>query len=392
MQLLKKIFQESNIPLSPRQFWRYSLYFWGSFAVLSYLQVTLYEQLIDQEMFYTENLQWLVQWSSWIALTPFVLYAAHRFPVNYSLPFPQLLRRIGIHLLILSTIGLFKFSLEYLIVKNFYQLEAGINLTPKRIFVWLFSRYDLLIASYILVVLGYAVGVHIYRNQALLKQALTIQLANEQLNTQLAQAQLQALRMQLNPHFLFNTHHTIIGLMMQNENRKAIEMVKSLSVLLRTIVDNKDLNFVTVGQEIAFTEQYLHIQQIRFQDRLRIQITLQPGSETGLLPQFILQPLVENAFVHGLEKVAGQISLTIQAHYLDNQLEIRIEDNGLGINKSNSTGRTGVGISNTRQRLFQSFGEAATLTFEQPSSGGTTVILQVPFITETDLVCNEIAV
>ncbi|MBD2705830.1 hypothetical protein IC229_34845 [Spirosoma sp. BT702] len=100
--------------------------------------------------------------------------------------------------------------------------------------------------------------------------------------------------------------------------------------------------------------------------------------------------MVENAFVHGLEKVSGQIYLTIQSQLQDNQLLIRIEDNGLGFRTKQPNGRSGVGISNTRQRLYQSYGESASLRFEQPMHGGTAVVLTLPFMTETDMITSGI--
>ena len=376
-QLLQRLFQQSGIPLTPRAFWRYSAWFWGGFAIFSYVQVTIWELLAQGSMLYTETLHWLVKWMLWWVASPFILWAASRYPITTDQGWLVLVRRIGMHLLFLSLLSWCMTSLEYGAVWRFYELETGEAMPIRQIVVWFFSRYSLVVAIYMLVVIGYQIIVASYRYQALQKQALQIELTVEQLQAQLDQAQLQALKMQLNPHFLFNTHHTIIGLIVQHENKKAIAMLTALSSLLRTIVDHTDVQFVTLAEEMDFIKSYLRIQQIRFQDRLDVAIDLAPDTLDCTVPQYILQPLVENAFVHGLEKISSQARLVISAQREGDQLVLSVQDNGPGIN--GEIPRAGVGIRNTQRRLQQLYGEAAQLTHHQTFGGGTTFVVTLPY-------------
>ncbi|MGM9511657.1 sensor histidine kinase [Larkinella sp. GY13] len=375
-RLLRRLFQQSGIPLTPKTFWRYSAWFWGGFAVISYMHYTIWELLTQGSMYYTETWHWLVKWVLWWALSPFILWAANRYPISTEQGWLVLVRRIGMHLLILSLLSLSMTCLEYGAVRRFYELETSKAMPPNQIIIWFFSRYSLVIAIYMLVVVGYQIIVASYRYQALQKQALQTEMNVEQLQAQLDQAQLQALKMQLNPHFLFNTHHTIIGLIVQHENKKAIAMLTALSSLLRSIVDHTDVQFVTLTEEMDFIRSYLRIQQIRFQDRLDVAIDLTPETLDCTVPQYILQPLVENAFVHGLEKIASQAKLVISASRENDQLIMKVQDNGPGIRGEIS--RAGVGIRNTQRRLAQLYGEMARLNYGQTLGGGTTFTVTIP--------------
>ncbi|WP_317044260.1 sensor histidine kinase [Hymenobacter roseosalivarius] len=211
------------------------------------------------------------------------------------------------------------------------------------------------------------------------------ELANEQLKAQLSGAQLQALKMQLNPHFLFNTHHAIVGLILEQENDRAIDMVTSLSDLLRAVIANGDAQLIPLREELEFVTKYLHIQQIRFQDRLRIELAIAPDTRDCLFPQFLLQPLVENAMVHGIEQLAGDALVRIEARREGEQLLVEVRDNGRGATKPSATRRPGpapaegIGLSNTRARLEKLYDGRAHLEFSQPATGGTVVVVRVPY-------------
>lgn len=236
---------------------------------------------------------------------------------------------------------------------------------------------------YLLLVVSYNVFAYARRNQALHHQNMRYELTTEQLKSQLSSAQLQALKMQLNPHFLFNTHQAIVGLILQRENERAIEMLTELSDLLRAILVNGDAQLIPLREELRFVEKYLHIQHIRFQDRLRVELDAASDTLDCAFPQFLLQPLVENAMLHGVEhRTAGAI-IRLHTRREANELVVEIHDNGPGPGppKPRRGASAGVGLRNTRARLEKIYEGRARFDFAQPPGAGTLVTVRVPFAT-----------
>ncbi|GAB4025222.1 sensor histidine kinase [Spirosoma koreense] len=368
----------ANLPITRRQFWRYALVFWSTLAVVSYIQHTLTWLLTNPgKMYLYESLQWLVTYLMWLGLSPFIIYTTQRFPIPLTERNGSWGRTILGHVLVSSLFGLLVAVVSFVFVKPLYAYETGHVINPLNILVWFLYTYSLTVITYLLVVVGYYIWVHVHQYQALKEQNLKYELNNEQLKTQLANAQLQSLKMQLNPHFLFNTHHAIVSLMLQNDNRKAIDMVTALSDLLRGVLAKQDTNFLTLRDELTLTQQYLAIQQIRFQDRLRIEYDIDPTTETCLVPQLLLQPLVENAVTHGVSGLTTDALIRISTRKRADTIQITVYDNGIG-QRRKSRGGSGLGLSNTRLRLRQAYGEAAQFDFDQPAGGTTLVQLTFP--------------
>ncbi|QDK77711.1 sensor histidine kinase [Spirosoma sp. KCTC 42546] len=384
MTRIDKLLQRANLLITYRQFWRYAFIFWGILAIISYIQSTLVWLLSNaQTMYVSESIQWLINYLLWLGSSPLILYAAYRFPFrltgsNYSWP-----RTIIIHVLIASALGLLITVISYALVRPLHAHETGHWMNPKTILLWFFYGYSLSVITYLLVVVGYSIISYTTHYQALKEQNLKYELNNEQLKTQLTSAQLQSLKMQLNPHFLFNTHHAIVSLMLQNDTRKAIDMVTALSDLLRGVLAHQTENFLTLRDELNLTQQYLAIQQIRFQDRLRIEYDIDPATEHCLVPQLILQPLVENAITHGISSLTNDALIRITTRKQEDSIQLTVFDNGVGKSSSDTyrSGRngSGLGLNNTRLRLAQAFGKAAQFTFDQPSGGNTRVIITFPY-------------
>jgi hypothetical protein len=192
------------------------------------------------------------------------------------------------------------------------------------------------------------------------------------------QAQLMALQSQLNPHFLFNSLNAVTTLVHTDPNA-ADEMLTDLSGLLRASLDSKSTPTIPLSRELQLLDCYLEIEKKRFGDRLAVQLKVDNKSHETPVPTFILQPLVENAIRHGIERTSskGSITLTILQH--PDQLHISIRDTGPGLdNKPSQSGRTGIGLTNTRQRLDRLYGERATLTLFNPQEGGCMVTIELP--------------
>jgi LytS/YehU family sensor histidine kinase len=198
-----------------------------------------------------------------------------------------------------------------------------------------------------------------------------------ELETRLTEARLQALQMQLNPHFLFNTLNAISSLMHKDVDT-ADRMIAKLSELLRYTLESTDEQEVSLRQELAFLDGYLEIQQARFGERLIVQREISPETLESRVPNLILQPLVENAIQHGIAPHARVGQIHLRAARWNDRLELEVRDNGKGLPK-NGPLRDGVGLANTRARLLQLYGAAQTLELTDAAEGGMVVRITIPW-------------
>lgn len=201
-----------------------------------------------------------------------------------------------------------------------------------------------------------------------------------QLESMLAQAQLQSLKMQLHPHFLFNTLHSISALL-HSDVEAARRMIVCLGDFLRLTLDSAGKQEVNVEQEIQFLKGYLEIEQIRFQDRLTVKVSVDPQAMDVKVPNLILQPIVENAIRHGIAPRSAPGLIEIDVKRQNGMLHMEVRDNGPGLSVSHSSiklFRGGVGLANTRARLDKLYGSAHRFELENNPEGGLTVTVEVP--------------
>lgn len=201
------------------------------------------------------------------------------------------------------------------------------------------------------------------------------------LAAQLAEARLGALRMQLNPHFLFNSLNAITVLVRDQNTRDAAKMLELLSGVLRQVLQGEKRQEVTLADEIHFLEQYLTIEQVRFSDRLQVRWSIEPQIREALVPEFILQPLVENAIRHGIARRAAAGLIEVAAAAAGNNLELSVKDDGPGYQPSAAVG---VGIANTRARLKTLFGAVGKLELANRENGGTIATVTFPLRRSSD--------
>jgi two-component system LytT family sensor kinase len=208
------------------------------------------------------------------------------------------------------------------------------------------------------------------------------------LSVQLAEARLAALRMQLNPHFLFNTLNTVSMHVRRGENTEAVRMLAGLSDILRHVLEDSPPQEVTLRQELAFIDRYLAIERSRFGDRLKVTVTVEPDALDALVPNLVLQPLVENAIRHGIGRRAAAGRLDIRAARRGDLLELAVQDDGPGIDDQSdsvtpATGiplsSGGIGLRNTASRLQQLYGARGNLSLENPPAGGAIARVTLPW-------------
>ena len=199
-----------------------------------------------------------------------------------------------------------------------------------------------------------------------------------QLETRLMEAQLQSLQRQLQPHFLFNTLNTISALMHRDVDA-ADDMIARLSELLRGSLQSVGVQEVPLQQELDFLRKYLEIEQTRFRDRLSVVFDVDPAALEVMVPNLILQPLVENAIKHGIGPRPAPGRVVVRARRSAGVLELEVRDNGVGMSDATlSDFNRGVGLANTRSRLQHLYGPSHRFEFRQPADGGLSVVMAIP--------------
>ena len=217
------------------------------------------------------------------------------------------------------------------------------------------------------------------------------ELIASRLEEQLARAELSALRMQLQPHFLFNALHSISELV-YSDPAAADRMLVRLSDLLRQSLETTGQHEVPLEQELEYVERYLEIERMRFEERLRTRFQIEAGTEQALLPSLLLQPLVENAIKYAVSPQEAGAEITIAAQLVGPNLRITVSDTGPGLQSGGSSNRltgvtfdggeqvsTGVGLANIRDRLAQAYGEDHRFETMEPPEGGFAVLIEIPF-------------
>jgi len=204
--------------------------------------------------------------------------------------------------------------------------------------------------------------------------------AASELKAQLAQAQLESLKVQLHPHFLFNTLHTIAGLVRSNEKVPAVNMIAGLSDLLRRALESAGEQEVPLSKELDFIKLYLDIQKVRFSDRLILRMEIAPETLDALVPNLILQPLVENAFRHGISMDESAGLIVIETYCEADELHIKVRDNGPGLQAGwQLENSEGIGLANTSERLRHLYGTEHRFDLRNGSNGGLVVAITIPF-------------
>jgi signal transduction histidine kinase len=299
-----------------------------------------------------------MEWLFLGALTPIAYVLARRFPLRGE----TLRRSVAVHSLGALTLCFGWASLGVLLGTMLHRYPAG-NYPA-----WLLTSLPWSIFMYF-TVLGCVYAFAYYR------EAREREAQQARLSTQLAEARLGALRMQLHPHFLFNSLNAIAVLVRDQNTRDASRMLELLSGMLRQVLQAGTRQEVRLSAELKFVEQYLEIEQIRFSDRLEVDCLIDDAVRDVLVPEFILQPLVENAVRHGIAKRAEAGRIEIRALQAEGQLVITLQDNGPGYYPTQGAG---VGLANTRARLETMFGAAASLEVSNAPHGGTVATVRIP--------------
>jgi len=339
------------------------------FAVLLLLSLLTMPQLALQYSMRGMHLPWqevvfsgLATWLPFAALAPLIITLARRYPLEPTTWRRSVLVHAGGSLAVCVGYATLRWGLSFLPIVDPRPLP----------FFWL------LVSQFYLAFQSYWVLVAVHQAWHNYKRFRDRALRASQLEARLARAQLEVLKGQLHPHFLFNTLNAISTLV-HRDARAADAMITQLSELLRMSLDSIGVQEVTLGQEIDFLSRYLDIQRTRFQDRLHVEITVPSDLLGVMVPNQVLQPIAENAIKHGLaaRPEGGRIEVT--ARRAGMWLDLAVHDDGPGIHLGpEGLPVAGIGLRNTRERLRELYGPGAVLTLANHPDGGAVVRLRLP--------------
>jgi two-component system LytT family sensor kinase len=300
----------------------------------------------------------------WVLLMPVVSRLTRRFPLERGL----VLRNGGLLMLVGIVLVTVKMAVFLSVAGPLGLIRSG---PPFLYAVFAFGGQDLTV-YWAAALATYAM----HRSRALRER----EVARAQVETQLAQAQLQALKVQIQPHFLFNTLHAIATLVREDPAR-AERTVEHLSEMLRTTLTHHQAQEVALRDELETLHPYLEIEKVRLGERLAVQLEVGPGVQGALVPHLLLQPLVENAVRHGISPRRRPGWVRVEARAGDGWLHLAVEDNGRGMSGPVRPGA--IGLANTRARLRQLYGEHHRFEIRSVAEAGTRIEIELPLRTET---------
>ncbi|OEK00830.1 hypothetical protein BFP97_04590 [Roseivirga sp. 4D4] len=311
-------------------------------------------------------------WYFWAIVTPLILHMVNKYPISVNDFLKPLLAYVffGLGLLFIMT----NITLIYMFMTHGYIDLRNTNIQEYS--PYFFSRIsnDTLIYLFVLAII---ISVRAYgiRKKNELDLALA-QLKNDQLQNELTQAQLQALKLQLNPHFLFNTLHTISSLTLIGQNESSANVTTRLGDFLRRTLDFEEHQLVSLAKELEFFDLYLEIESVRFQDRLVIEKDVQSDCLALNVPNLLLQPLVENAVKHGIAKSKSASLIKLSISMSDDRLSIQLYNDGPSYDHESEKG---IGLQNIKNRLDRLYGNDYRFQIESDTSGkGVMTILDLP--------------
>jgi len=334
-----------------------------------------FSQDVSRALYWHDPTPWWRTLAAWLTgvwtaacLTPVVVRLGARFPIDRK-TWP---RRVPLHVAFSVA-----FSTIELVVVAAVVPALGFAGLPVRSF-----REALPLVA----VLGFHGNVVSYWAICGIQHAIRHYRRLKERETQLVKAQLDALKGQLQPHFLFNTLNAIMVLVQKGRGRQAEDMLARLGDLLRCVLEDVDAQEVPLRRELEYVRLYLAIEQVRFADRMRVDIAADPALLDAAVPHMALQPIVENAVRHGIGQRAAAGQIRIRAARADGKLALEVRDDGPGLPAAGAGEGHGIGLANTRARLAQLYGDDASLAVENGDLGGAVATMILPYHVAEDAV------
>jgi two-component sensor histidine kinase len=364
-------FAQTSHRFSPAPFLqRFAPAFLGWTLVGLFFATRLYfvYEMSEKAISWKQALFWsLLDWYLWALLSLIIFRASRTFALGRGAPPRNLLVHLGLSLL-LAIVHSSAYGTAIWIANPLPAETVTVASLVQSLFV---GKFHIGVLTYwVLILLRLTFDYHRrYREE---------ELRVSRIEAELARAELQALKMQLRPHFLFNTLNAVSALM-HSDVAAAERMLANLSDFLRLTLEQGGVQEVSLKQELEFLKRYLEIEKTRFADRLCVEMDIDPEVLEAQVPNLILQPLVENAIRHGIAAASTAGRISIAAHRENGALRLEVQDDGPGLPQSGASPREGVGLKNTRARLRQLYGSEQSLSLENGRGGGLKVSLRLPF-------------
>ncbi|HEY0740290.1 MAG TPA: histidine kinase [Chryseosolibacter sp.] len=367
----------ARTPVSIKKLKKINILLWVSVTIYVYTIDKVIVSLKGEPLYLVASLIYISQrWLSWIPATNMI--------VRYSLKYPLFERgfefKFKRHFLRATVFALVMCLAEFVILSLYtyvmtltepdLNLKALLGVLGGWVLTGVFNRYII----YFFIAALVTSFVHLrHRHRS--------ELETEQMRGKLVQSKLQALQMQIQPHFLFNTHQAIIGLLMKGHSQEAISMISSLSTLLRTTLDVSNEQLVPLSKEITIVSEYLKIQRVRFSDRLNVKIEVADQLAHAGVPPFILQPLVENSIQHGLGvNRSDEFLITVIADADGDRLRISVIDDGRGLVHNGESQKKGIGLKNIQSRLAALYSDDYRMSLRNIQPRGVEVAMDLPLV------------
>jgi two-component system, LytTR family, sensor kinase len=348
--------------------WLWIAALWCAGGLFDASQTVLFMHSLGKQnlglIFATELLSWL----PWMLATPLVISLARRYPI-----FPDVtLRTAAVHAAAFAIISLVADAWFSVLQVTFNPWDYPQQ--PSFMEAWrsslLFQILTFLIMYGVILTFTYALDARERMARQMLETA--------RLNEELSKSKLAALRQQIEPHFMFNTLHSITGLVRDCENDAAVSMIVGLSEFLRRALEDSHRSQVTLEEEAEYLQRYLDIQKVRFGERLQVNVTIPAELMRAQVPNLLLQPLVENAIKHGIARRAAGGSIRVAASRQDGKLRLSVYNDGPDCPTDANGTHNGVGISNLRTRLQILHGSDSALQMRHTDTGAVEVVVSLP--------------
>ena len=348
--------------------WRWIAAIWCAGGLFDACQTVLFMSAIGRRHAWLTFGTELLSWVPWMLATPFVIKLAERRPLFRG----TTIRAAALHLTV--------FVIVSLVAEGWFSLLQSLfnpwdyPRPPNFVNAWRTSFLPQMLTFVIVYGLILSFSFAMDARARMARQTME----TARLSGELSRAQLAALRQQIEPHFMFNTLHSITGLVRDQQNEAAVSMIVGLSEFLRRALEDSHRSQVTLEEEVDYLKRYLDIQKVRFGDRLQVNVDIPAELRRARVPSLLLQPLVENAVKHGIAKRATGGVVRVTGARVDGKLCLRIYNDGPDLSEVGRVSGAGVGISNLRTRLAILHGNESELKLNQMEKGAVEVIVTLP--------------
>lgn len=364
------------VEMSQRSRWLWIAVLWGGVGLFDATQtvVVMHSEGMHHawgRLFFTTFVSWL----PWALATPLIMYLGRRFPPVRLRPVTVWLVHIGAGVSLDAIYSALRAAMG--VTLNPYLNPSGPGSFGSS---WSMIFENALLATGVLYAAVLAFGGILDSRERLMRQ----QAEAARLSEQLSKAQLDAVRQQIEPHFLFNALNAVSALIREGRNEEAVEMVASLSELLRRVLQESRKQKVLLREELELLDKYLAVQKVRFSDRLRVESAVPEELLSAQVPSLVLQPLVENALKHGIAARAEGGVVRIAAARLNGKVTLSVYNDGPGISRGGQAG-AGVGLKNLQTRLRGLYGDAFQFHLENVGESGVKATVSVPYTSGEEL-------